>query len=102
MANKPIFDTDAFTQLTDKDKDKHKEVMFSTTQKVQQVQEEQKVQQVQYGTTQGKKGQKMPRINLAFSTENHDFLRMESRKQGMSITAFINHIVEQYRQQDNN
>lgn len=92
MANKPIFDTDAFTQLTDKDKDKHKEAMFDTAQQVQDV------QQVQYGTTQGKKGQKMPRINLAFSTENHDFLRTESRKQGMSITAFINHIVEQYRQ----
>ena len=53
--------------------------------------------QIEYGTTQGKKGQKLPRINLGFSTENHDFLRKESRMRGLTITAFINQIIDEYR-----
>ena len=52
---------------------------------------------IEYGTTQGKKGQKLPRINLGFSTENHDFLRRESRRRGLSITAFVNQIIDEYR-----
>ena len=55
------------------------------------------IKHIEYGTTQGKKGQKLPRINLGFSTSNHDFLRSESRKRGMSISAFINYIVEEYQ-----
>lgn len=56
---------------------------------------------IEYGTTQGKKGQKLPRINLGFSTENHEFLRKESRKQGLTITAFINQIIDERRKATN-
>lgn len=56
---------------------------------------------IEYGTTQGKKGQKLPRINLGFSTENHEFLRKESRRQGLTITAFINEILDERRKATN-
>ncbi len=52
---------------------------------------------VEYGSTQGKKGQKLPRINLGFSTENHDYLKTESRKRGLTISAFINEIILEHR-----
>ena len=79
-----------------------------TTQQVQDAQEDmahevqqaQVVQQVkdrEYGTTQGRKGQKAKRINMAFSDKNHEFITKESRKQGMSATAFVNMILDQYR-----
>lgn len=56
---------------------------------------------IEYGTTQGRKGQKLPRINLGFSTENHEYLRKESRRRGLTITAFINQIIDDYRKAAN-
>lgn len=61
-------------------------------------QEVQGVQQVKViGSTQGKKGQKLKRINMAFSDVNHEFITMQSRKMGMSATAFVNYIIDKYR-----
>ncbi|MFA9423388.1 MAG: hypothetical protein ACERLG_07405 [Sedimentibacter sp.] len=88
--------------------------LFTSTQQVHEVQEEetlksqnrsnvahdvQQVHEVQkvLGTTQGKKGQKLKRINMAFSDINHDYITKESRRQGMSGTAFVNMIIDQYR-----
>lgn len=66
----------------------------------QQVQQVQKVQEVpkEIGTTQGRKGQKLKRINMAFSDLNHDFIKKESRRQGMTATAFVNMIIDEYRE----
>jgi predicted DNA binding CopG/RHH family protein len=69
------------------------------------VHEEQQVQEVQHehevskeiGTTQGKKGQKLKRINMAFSDINHEYITKESRRQGISSTAFVNMIIDKYR-----
>ena len=48
---------------------------------VHEVQAKQEVQEPrEYGTTQGRKGQKAKRINMAFSDENHDFITKESKK----------------------
>jgi hypothetical protein len=71
-------------------------------QEVQQVQEVQEVHQVQeagkeIGTTQGKKGQKLKRINMAFSDLNYEYITGESRRRGMSATAFVNQIIAEYR-----
>ena len=69
----------------------HEEV----TQYVQEVHEE---PQKEYGSTQGnKKGIKLKRINMAFSDANHDYITKESRRQGISATAFVNKIIDEYR-----
>lgn len=75
------------------------EKIAQQVQKAQEEQEAQKAQEVQkeVGTTQGKKGQKLKRINMAFGDVNHDFITKESRMQGMTVTAFVNWIIEQYR-----
>ncbi len=49
------------------------------------------------GTTQGRKGAKAKRINMAFSDDNHVFIHAESRRLGMSATQFVNMLIEQYR-----
>lgn len=66
-------------------------------QVVHDVQEVQEPQCREYGTTQGKKGQHAKRINMAFSDDNHDFITRESRRQGMSATAFVNMIIDEYK-----
>ena len=71
----------------------------------QNAQEEQDVQDVsekegkklEYGTTQGKKGMHLKRINMAFSDDNHEYITNESRRRGMSATAFVNKIIENYK-----
>ena len=76
---------------------------------VQAVQGDKVVQRVQiekvnarpYGSTQGKKGEKAKRINMAFSDDNHDYITKESRRQGMSATAFVNRIIDEYRSRQN-
>lgn len=67
-------------------------------QDVQQVQEVSLQQEPkEIGSTQGKKGQKLKRINMAFSDTNHEYITKESRKQGISSTAFVNLIIDAYR-----
>lgn len=48
------------------------------------------------GSTQGRKGQKLQRINMAFGTDVHDYIRFESRRRGMSITEFVNFVLGEY------
>ena len=43
--------------------------------------------------TQGRKGQKAKRINMAFSDENHKWITMESRRRGISATQYVNDII---------
>lgn len=66
------------------------------TQEVHQVHEVQNIQK-EIGTTQGKKGLKLKRINMAFSDVNHEYITKESRRQGLSCTAFVNQIIDEYR-----
>lgn len=76
---------------------------FNVTQEVQEVHEintnTQQVQEVkkEIGNTQGKKGMKLKRINMAFSDDNHDYITRKSRQMGISATAFVNLIIEQYK-----
>lgn len=50
-----------------------------------------------FGETQGRKGFKVSRINMGFSPENHDWLRLRSRQRGMTITEFVNKILDRER-----
>jgi len=68
------------------------------TQYAHGVQDVQNDKKIIFGATQGRKGEKAPRINMAFSPDNHSYLRFESRRQGMSITEFANMIIAQYRE----
>lgn len=45
------------------------------------------------GKTQGRKGVKAIRICMAFAPDVHDFLLLMSRRAGMSITAYTNHLL---------
>jgi len=79
-------------------KDNNPALAFITTQEAQQPQEVQEVQEEKRKpisqTTQGKKGKKLPRINMAFSTQNLEYLQIISRIEGISITEYVNRLVE--------
>lgn len=75
-----------------------KERHAQQAQLVHEAQEVQEEKQRPYGTTQGKKGQKAKRINMAFSDANHDYITKESRRRGMSATAFVNKIIDEYKE----
>ena len=45
--------------------------------------------------TQGRKGQKTPRMNLAIPRDVYEYIRRESRKQGMTYSEFICAVMRQ-------
>lgn len=47
--------------------------------------------------TQGRKGHKSPRINMAFSPDNHAWIKTRSRQLGISATEFVNSILDTER-----
>ena len=46
--------------------------------------------------TAGRKGMKLPRINLAFSPALYDYIRTMARAAGMSYTDFCNLVLQQH------
>lgn len=73
---------------------------------VQQVQEESTTStsaeeykpEIVFGATQGKKGHKASRINMAFSPENHEWLKKHSRELGISATELANEAIRIIRE----
>ena len=47
--------------------------------------------------TQGRKGCKAIRINMAFTPENHEFIKVMATISGKTMTEFANLVIEQYR-----
>ncbi len=47
--------------------------------------------------TQGRAGAKLPRVNMALTPENYDFVKVVGAIRGMSMTHYVNWIIEQYR-----
>ena len=47
--------------------------------------------------TQGRKGQKLPRVNMAFQPDNMDYLQTISRIEGMSMTDYVNRLLKRDR-----
>ncbi len=48
--------------------------------------------------TQGHKGMKLPRINLAFSKANYDFIKVMAGIRGQNLTVYINSILDAERE----
>ena len=49
------------------------------------------------GKTQGRKGCRMPRINMCFSSENREYIELMSKCSGMSMGQFVNECVRFHR-----
>lgn len=47
--------------------------------------------------TQGRKGCKAIRINMAFTPDNHEFIRVMAKITGKTMTEFANLVIERYR-----
>lgn len=52
------------------------------------------------GKTQGAKGAKLDRINMAFNSDNFEYLRTMAGIRGQSITAFCNDIIAEHREKN--
>lgn len=48
--------------------------------------------------TQGKKGQKTPRMNLAIQEDVYEYIRRESRKNGLTYSEFICAVMRERQQ----
>lgn len=49
--------------------------------------------------TAGRKGLKLPRINIAFSPDIYEYCRTMARAAGMTYTDFVNHVLRQHMEQ---
>ena len=49
--------------------------------------------------TQGRKGCKAIRINMAFTPENHEFIKVMSKATGKTMTEFTNRVIKAYREE---
>ena len=49
--------------------------------------------------TQGRKGCKAIRINMAFTPENHEFIKVMAKISGQTMTEFANLAIERYREE---
>ncbi len=50
------------------------------------------------GSTQGRKGMKLKRMTMAMSDDNHEYVFGEAKKLGISATAFVNQVLDLYRE----
>lgn len=60
--------------------------------------EEEKKQLIEEMKTAGRKGVKLPRINLAFSGSNYEYVQIMSRVCGMNLTEFVNKALREHKQ----
>lgn len=47
--------------------------------------------------TQGRKGCKATRINMAFTPDNHDFIKVMAGIKGQTMTEYANEVITRYR-----
>lgn len=50
--------------------------------------------------TQGRRGMKLPRINMAFTPSNLDFIRVMAGISGQSMTQYVNSVIEAERERN--
>lgn len=48
--------------------------------------------------TAGRKGAKLPRINMAFSKQNYDYINTMSKAAGLNLTEFVNKVMDAHRE----
>ena len=61
--------------------------------------EEEREEYMASGETSGRKGLHLSRINMAFSSENYQFIRIMARVRGETLTDFVNDMVTKYREE---
>lgn len=49
--------------------------------------------------TTGRKGLKLPRINMAFSPEIYDYIQCMARVSGITLTEFVNLAMKQHKEE---
>ena len=49
--------------------------------------------------TAGRKGVKLPRINMAFTPSNHEFIKVMARASGRTMTEFTNLVIAAYQRE---
>lgn len=85
----PVYDTiaqaTADTQETQEKQKKRKERRTYTEEETQEIMQNQ--------NTVGRKGVKLPRINMAFRPDVYDYIFTMSRVRGETQSDFVNHIV---------
>ena len=104
MATKKDFTThlqDAITEATaaevedaQETQEKPKTHKAHKTRKTYTEQEAQEIMQSM--KTNGRKGLKLPRINLAFAPDVYEYCRTMARAAGMNYTEFINTVLRQH------
>ena len=62
--------------------------------------EQEKQQFMNEGKTRGRKDVKMPRINMAFKPEIHEFIRVMAQARGETVTQFTNHVFARYMEEN--
>ncbi len=62
--------------------------------------EQEKPQPNSIGCTQGRKGMKLNRINMGFSDVNYEFIRFQARYKGLTMTQFVNGIIDNFRKEN--
>lgn len=50
--------------------------------------------------TQGKRGMQLPRMNMAFTPSNYDFIKVMAAIRGQSMTAYVNAVLEAERERN--
>ena len=60
---------------------------------------EEATERAQQLRTQGRKGCKAIRIHMAFTPDNHEFIKIMSTITGQNMTEFTNAIIKQYREE---
>lgn len=49
--------------------------------------------------TQGRKGAKAIRINMAFTPTNHKFIKIMAKASGQTMTEFTNYVIDAYQRE---
>ena len=72
-----------------------------TSKNVKQIEatEAEKLERARTMKTQGKKGCKAQRVNMAFSADNYDFIQVVSKLKGFNLTQFVNFVMDKYREE---
>lgn len=81
--------------MGDYDPEQHPELYVQDTPDAQEVLEAQEELK-----TQGKKGARAQRINMAFTPSNLQFIRTMSKAKGQSMTQFVNDLITRERTQN--
>lgn len=81
----------AITEATAEPAQQAQEVQ--NTRKTYTAQQAQEMRQA--GTTQGRKGCKAIRINMAFTPDVHEYIKTMARVRGESVTDFTNYVFRQ-------